>query len=276
MAVYFNTAFLDNEEAMLHVSDLSIQRGYAIFDFFRTAKGKPLFMNDHLDRFYASAAAMHLRVKQTRDELSAIVFELIERNAIPQAGIKIMLTGGYSPDHFEPAEPNLLITCSPIEIFGRSDFEKGFSIITHKHQRELPHIKSINYQVAVWLLPTLKKLQADDALYYYNNIITEFPRSNVFMVSAENKLVTPKQHMLKGITRKNILKLATHIMPVEERDISLDELMDAKEVMLTSTTKRIVPVLKVDDNRIGNGKPGPFTVALYDQLLELEHSLSVH
>ncbi len=273
MAVYLNNRFLENEEAMLHVSDLSIQRGYAIFDFFRTVDGVPLFMPDHLDRFFASAAAMHLTVKQIREELTTIIIELIKRTDIPQVGIRMMLTGGNSPDHFQPAEPNLLITCNPITMFDLSDFEKGFSIITHEHQRDLPHIKSINYQMGVWLLPQLKKHNADDALYYKNNTITEFPRSNIFIVTPENKMVTPKHNMLLGVTRKNILKMAEEIMPTEERDISLEELMNADEIMLTSTTKRIVPILKVNNQIISNGKPGKFTTILYEKLLALEKSI---
>ena len=270
MATYVNDRFLKNEEALLHVSDLSIQRGYAVFDFFRTADAAPLFMPDHFERFYASVAAMHLQLNQTKEELAAIVTELIKRTNIPQAGIRMMLTGGNSPDFFRPATPNLLITCNPITMFNRADFEKGFSIITHEHQRELPHIKSINYQMGVWLLPELKKQQADDVLYFKNNIITEFPRSNVFIVTKDDKLVTPKNNMLPGITRRNILKIAAEQMPAAERDITVEELMRASEIILTSTTKRIVPVLKVNNQVVGNGKPGKFTTLLYDKMLELE------
>ncbi|MBK8609424.1 MAG: aminotransferase class IV family protein [Chitinophagaceae bacterium] len=276
MAVYLNNRFLENENALLHVSDLSMQRGYAIFDFFRTVNGIPLFLPDHLDRFFASAGAMYLPVKQSREELASIIIELIKRTPIPEAGIRMMLTGGYSADHFQPAEPNLLITCNPIRMFDRSDFEKGFSIITYEHQRNLPHIKSINYQMGVWLLPELKKQQADEVLYYNNNIITEFPRSNIFIVTPQNKLVTPKRNMLMGVTRKHVLTLAADILPAEERDISLDELLQSREVMLTSTTKRIVPVLKINNRHIGDGKPGKITTILYEKLIAAEAALGVH
>ena len=276
MAVYFNDHFLEDGEAVLHVSDLSILRGYAIFDFFRTVNRIPLFLPDHLDRFFASASAMHLPVKQNRETLTDIISELIKRTNIPEVGIRIQLSGGYSPDHFEPAEANLFITCGPISIFDSADFEKGFSIITYEHQRDLPHIKSVNYQMGVWLLPELKKQQVDDVLYFKNNIITEFPRSSVFIVTGDNKLVTPKRNTLLGVTRKKILQLASGFMPAEERDITLDELMQASEIMLTSTTKRIVPILKVNNKIVGSGKPGKFTTVLYEKLLSLEKSQSAH
>ncbi len=274
MAVYLNDRFLENEEALLHVSDLSMQRGFAVFDFFRTMNGVPLFMPDHLDRFYTSAKAMHLPVKQNKEELSAILTELIKRSGIQQAGVRIMLTGGYSPDSYQPAEPNLLITCNPVNVLTDKEFEKGIAIITYGHQREMPHIKSINYQMAVYLQPLLKEKKAGDVLYFKNNIITEFPRSNIFIVTEENILATPGHNVLHGITRKNVLVLAKDMMQVEESDITLDELLAAKEIFLTSTTKKILPVVKVNGEIIGDGRPGKFTADLYKKFLEMENSIS--
>ena len=73
MPVYLNDKFLENDEAVLHVSDLSMQRGYAVFDFFRTINGVPLFFADHLDRFYASAISLHLIVRKKNGELATII-----------------------------------------------------------------------------------------------------------------------------------------------------------------------------------------------------------
>ena len=272
MPAYLNDKFLENDEAMLHVSDLSMQRGYAVFDFFRTINGVPLFIADHLDRFYASAISLHLIVRKKNGELATIIHELIKRSSLSEAGIRIMLTGGYSSDNYHPAEPNLLITCKPVETARQPDFEKGYSIITHEYQRELPNVKSINYLMAVWLQPLMKEKQVDDILYFRNGIISEFPRSNVFIITKDNKLVTPAHNILAGVTRKNVMALAAEKMAVEERDITTEELMNAAEVFLTSTTKRILPIVKIDNKIIGDGKPGKITTALYEAFLELEDS----
>jgi len=274
MAVFINDQFVENSEAILHVSDLSMQRGYGIFDFCRTVNGIPLFLEDHLQRFYNSAASMHLSVKYNMRELSAIIHELINKSSIPEAGIRIMLTGGYSKDGYQPAEPNLIITCNPVKVVSDIDFEKGYSIITHQYQRELPQIKSINYLMAVWLQPLLKEKNADDLLYYNKESITEFPRCNVFIVTRDNKLATPSNNILHGITRKNVLSLAKETMEVEERDIPVEELMKAAEIFLTATTKKILPILKINGTIIGNGKPGPITTKLYKKFLELEKSIT--
>ena len=272
MPVYINDRFLENDEAMLHVSDLSMQRGYSVFDFFRARNGVPLFIADHLDRFYASAISLHLIVRKKNGELATIIHELIKRSALSEAGIRIMLTGGFSSDNYHPAEPNLLITCNPVKTATQADFEKGYSIITHEYQRELPSVKSINYLMAVWLQPLMKEKGVDDILYFRNGIISEFPRSNVFIITKDNKLVTPARNILAGVTRKNVMALAAEKMAVEERDITTEELMNAAEVFLTSTTKRILPIVKIDNKIIGNGKPGKITTVLYEAFLELEDS----
>ncbi len=272
MAVFFNDQYLDTEDALLKGTDLSIQRGYAIFDFLRTVHAQPLFLHDYLDRFFHSAAAMHLSLDKTKEELIAITYELLKQSAHREAGIRFLLTGGYSPDSFSPGTPNLIITCKKLIPVSAEKFEKGISIITYDHQRELPHIKTTNYLMAVWLQPLLKEKQAEDVLYYHNNYLTEFPRGNLFIVTKEGTLVTPAHNILHGITRKNIINLAKDFLRVEERDITSGELVQAGEAFYTSTTKRILPVIKVDNKIIGTGKPGKITRDLYQRFLLREQS----
>lgn len=270
MPAFFNDRFVTDDEVLLHVSDLSMQRGYAVFDFFRSVNGRPLFMDDHLLRFFHSAKAMHLSVRYDKTQLSEIVIELLKKSDYPETGIRIMLTGGYSPNSYQLAEPNLIITSIPIKTAGNQDFEKGMRVISYEHQRELPHIKSINYQMAVWLQPLLSAKKADDVIYYKNGIVTEFPRSNIFMVSAEGKILTPANNVLYGITRSKLLQIAKGIAEVAERDISIEELMNAKEVFACSTTKRILPVVTINSVIIGNGQAGPVTRLLYEKFLAME------
>lgn len=269
MSSFINNRFVDKEDAVLHVSDLSMQRAFALFDFFRTVNAKPLFMEEHLQRFFNSAAAMHLPVAYSKEELQTIIHQLIQQSQLKEAGIRLMLTGGYSPDTYHTTTPNLVITCNPVKTADDAMFQKGITAITYEHQRELPHVKSINYLTAVWLQPLLKEMGADDVLYHSSGVISEFPRANVFAV-IHNTLVTPAHQMLKGITRKQVLAIAGNLLPVEERDLHLDELKHSSELFLTSTTRRIMPVLKINDQTIGNGAPGSITTALYHRFLELE------
>ena len=110
MIVFLNGMFVEEKEAQIGISDLSIQRGYGIFDFFRTQKSVPLFIDDYLDRFFKSAELLHLNPSYDRESIKSIVGEMIEKNRIETSGFKMLLTGGYSSDGFEPGTPNFIIT----------------------------------------------------------------------------------------------------------------------------------------------------------------------
>lgn len=108
--VIFNGKLIPENEAKLSITDLALVRGYGIFDFFKTVHGIPVFLEDNLDRFYQSAELMDLPVNYSRDELKAQIKSLMEANMIPDSGIKILLTGGYSNDGYSIGEPNLIIS----------------------------------------------------------------------------------------------------------------------------------------------------------------------
>ncbi len=270
MIAFYNTAFFEEDDLSLKVTDLSIQRGFAVFDFFRTKDFIPLFLSDYLERFYNSISLMQLEPPCSQKELTSIIRELIAKNNIAESGIKLLLTGGYSADGYTPSTPNLIITQQHVTLTTAEKFAEGIRIITWDYQRELPEVKSINYMMGVWLQRKVKEKQAADVLYHKNGIITEFPRSNVFIVTAEQTVVTPAENILPGITRKKLLELAGQQYRVETRDVHLDEVKNAAEVFTTSTTKRILPITRVDDQLIGNGKPGPVTMALNQAFVQLE------
>jgi D-alanine transaminase/branched-chain amino acid aminotransferase len=271
MLAYFNHKFIEEEKAVLPISDLSIQRGYGVFDFFRTVNYEPLFIDDYLDRFFNSAAGLHLQPNHSKEEIKKIINKLTNKNMVPESGIKLILTGGCSSDGYTVGtSPNLIITQHQIQPISRAIFNAGVKVITQEHQRELPHIKSINYLMGVWLQQKVKQQRAADVLYYKQGIVSEFPRANVFIVTNDNKIVTPSTNILHGITRKKVLELAAKNYKVVERNVKLMEIKNAAEVFMTSTTKRILPVKQVDDVIIGNGKAGPITTFLYQGFLQME------
>lgn len=270
MIAYVNNTFIEEEKAVLQVGDLALQRGYAAFDFFRTKNGVPLFLDDYLQRFFNSAAAMHLEPVHTREEIKDIIYTLIEKNKVPQSGIRMILTGGFSPDSYEPATPNLLVLQQALQLPTAEKFEAGLRIITHEYQRDLPAVKSTNYLMGIWLQQKVKSQQAADVLYHYNGAVSELPRANVFIVTKEGTVVTPSEGILKGITRMKLLQLLKGKIDVEERTVRLDEVKAAAEVFMTSTTKRILPVCQVDDVVIGPGKAGAVTTLLNNLFMEME------
>ena len=258
------------DQASLHISDLAVQRGYGVFDFIKVQRGIPLFLEDYLDRFYNSARQMELEVPLSREELMQVIDKLSEMNGLEVAGMKMILTGGYSEDGYTPATANLLITQLPLVLPSEEKVAKGIPIMTHDYVREFPEVKSINYTMGIRLIGQLKNRGAEEVLYVKNGIVSEFPRCNFFIVLEDDIVVTPSKNILYGITRKNVLELAGRRYKTEVRDITLEEVLQAKEVFLTSTTKRILPIVKIDDTVIGSGEPGSTTLSLLQDLIALE------
>lgn len=263
-----NNDFLPAEKASLLITDLAIQRGYGIFDFFKTINGRPIFWGDHLDRFYHSANEMRLTVKQSRDELKVMLLELMNWNNLPDSGIRITLTGGYSPDGYELADPNMIIAQQPLKITTTIN-QQGIKLITYEHQRQMPHVKTIDYLMAIWLQPLIKESGADDVLYHDNGLLRECPRSSFFLVTHNNEVITSDAQVLKGVIRKQLLSLNGQGFIVKEKLITLEDLKACKEAFITSTTKNVLPVTEIDGQLIGNGQAGETTTALYYALQEL-------
>jgi branched-chain amino acid aminotransferase len=273
MYTFVNNTFLPSAEAALSVNDLAIQRGYGIFDFLKTVDGSPIFLNDHLDRFYHSADRMRLAVGKTREELRAIIAELQRLNDFPDSGIRITLTGGISSDSISLGQPSLVMTQHSMPPPGK-ECVPPVRLISYPHQRQLPDVKTIDYLMAIHLQPHIRERGAFDVLYHNNGIITECPRCNFFLVTADDVLVTPVRNMLKGITRMKVLEIAAARLAVEERDVLLSEIPTAKEAFITSTSRHIIPVSHIDDIPIGTEGVNPIARRLNEQLYSMTISLS--
>lgn len=268
---FSNNQIVPINEAGVPVTDLLVQRGYGIFDFLRVAKDKPLFIDAHLDRFFHSAEIMRLNIPQTREEIKNIVKELIQKNNLDYSGIRMIIAGGDAPDGYTIEHPHLIVIQAPLAEPSLHLPETGIKLATYNYQRQISEVKSTDYLMAVWLQPWMKEQGADDILYHHDGAIRECPRSNFFFVTDQNVLVTSKNQMLKGITRKNIIEVCnTHGIPFEERDIFTEELKTAKEAFITSSTKRIIPVQQIDQTMYQADYASSVARKIYDLLVGLE------
>ncbi|MGZ3873778.1 MAG: aminotransferase class IV [Mucilaginibacter sp.] len=257
-------------DARIGVSDLAMHRGYGIFDYLKVIDNRPVFLEDHFDRFYNSAKEMYLEVSLTRAQLEKTIAELVQKNGIPTSGIKLLLTGGYSPDGYAAGQPNLIIMQYPLDMQEENEFETGMKLVTYNHQRQLPFIKTIDYLMAVRLQLFMKENDADDVLYHNNGAVTECPRANFFIVTGK-EILTAKNNILKGITRSKVLNFNIDGYTILEKDFSLAELADANEAFITSTTKYAYPVSVVDGKPIGDGRIGPVTKQVRELLFRLTY-----
>lgn len=258
-----NGEFCNTDNAMIGIQDMALQRGYGMFDFFKVMGGVPVFLDDHLDRFWESARLLRLPLSVSRETVTKQIHQLIEMNQWSDAGIRMTLTAGYAPDGYSIDEPNLLMSGQAIQLPDTLT-EKGIKLYSFAHQRQLPLIKSIDYLMAVWIQDEVKKAGADEVLYHQEGWISECPRANIFLVTADGILVTPAGKVLEGITRKKILQVAARFIRIETRPVHLDEFKTAREAFITSTTKLITPIAVVDGIPVGTGGPGDVSRVLFE------------
>lgn len=271
LIAWMNGVYLPLEEVRIGYQDLGLLRGYAVFDFLRTSKRVPVFLEDYLQRFQESASSLRLDMPLSEQAMRNVVRKLVELQPQAEMGLRFLLTGGYSDDAYTVQSPNFMIT--PVQIKPvPNTLPNPVKIITYQYERQLPEVKSIHYTMGILLQEQVKAAGAFDVLYYSEQGITEFPRSNVFMVTKQGELFTPAHAVLKGVTRKRVIQLAGELLPVQEKNISLQELYDAAEIFITSTTKKIIPVTQVNAHIIGAGKPGPVALQLFTLLSAAEEN----
>jgi branched-chain amino acid aminotransferase len=260
MTIYYvDGKFLPADQAMIPVDDLAVIRGIGVFDLLRTYRGKPYFLQEHVSRLFHSARKVKLELPWAHAEVCALVLETLARNDLDhEANIRVIVTGGSSPDFLTPSgKPRLLILVTPLPSLPEQWYTMGVKVITRKVQRDNPAAKSINYLPAALALRDAQAQGAVEVIYLdENDNALEGTTSNLFAL-VEGTLVTPGRGILSGITRQVVLQIAAPHYTVEIRDLPIQTLRDAQEVFITGTNKGLVPVIQVDDARIGEGRPGP-------------------
>ncbi len=259
---FFNGEYIRYNEICIHVSDLQFQRGYGVFDFFRTRNGEIPWMDDYLDRFFNSSIYAGINCDLNRQEVRTVIHSLLEKNGLENGAFKLILTGGYS-DNLEnvTGHSNLLILNRPWKRPPADTFERGVNLISDYFVRPNPEIKSLYYLNSLRLQQKMKAYNAVDVLYH-TDIISETSRANLFFVK-NGRIFTPASNILNGITRKQLLKT---IPEIQVEDIEASRLYDFDEVFLSSTSREITPVIAIDGNKTGNGTPGKITREIMEML----------
>ena len=270
MAVtYVNGQYVNADDAVLPVNDLAVIRGFGAFDFLRTYGGKPFRLTANIERLRRSCELITLSFPWSNEEISEIVYEVLRRNGLPEANIRILVTGGVSPDFFNPTDnPSLLVMVAPLRPLASEIYEKGAKAITVRMDRIVHGAKSINYIPGIIAMKQAREVNAIEALYLSSNDeVLEGTTTNLFVVK-NGQLITPQEPILPGITRNVVLELVNGEFATEIRSIPRSELYEADEAFITASNKQIVPIVQVDDVTIGAGVPGPVT----RRVMELFHA----
>ena len=260
-----NGEIVNASQAQIYVNDVGLLRGYGIFDFFPVVNFKPLFEEDYFNRFFTSAQLMNLTVPISRAELHDRVVQLAKENQIGKGYMKLVLTGGYAADGYTPGISNLFILQHEDINKDPAVYAKGITLLLQKYLKDQPQIKTLHYANALKKRDILAETGAMDLLYHDGRNIRETSRANFFIVDQNDQLHTTEADVLSGITRKHVINVARKQgYSVYEERLPLTDLLEAKECFITSTTKGILPVSRINDLVVGSGKAGEVSIRLQE------------
>lgn len=269
---YVNGRFYPHEHARVHIEDRGYQFADGVYEVIACYDGVLIDMEKHCIRLQRSLDGLAIHKTVSERSLTLLIHELLRRNGYNNAYVYLQITRGVAKrNHSFPSSsvtPSLVITANHAPMIDQKTLIAPKMAVTHPDLRwKQCDIKSIS------LLPNAIAKQyavehdaIETILVNKDGYITEGSASNMFIVTKDNVLVThpATSAILGGITRDNIISLAKHHgIHVDERPIAVNELKDAKEAFITSTTKDILPLSQIDDIRIGNGKDGETTHTLY-------------
>jgi branched-chain amino acid aminotransferase len=280
LKVYINGDLYDKQDAKISVYDHGLLYGDGVFEGMRIYGGKVFRIQDHLERLWHSAKAIWLEIPLSMQDLAEAVAKTVQANGLVEGYVRLVVTRGAGTLGLDPnstSNPQVIIIADRISLYPQEYYEKGLEIITvstiRNHPAALsPRIKSLNYLNNI--LAKIEGLQAgcvEALMLNHRGEVAECTGDNIFLVT-RGQLLTPPidAGILEGITRAVVIELAIEAgIPVRETPLTKHDVYIADECFLTGSAAEVVPVVKVDSRRIGDGRPGPITQRLLTRFHEI-------
>jgi D-alanine transaminase len=266
---YVNGSYVPLSEAKVSVLDRGFLFADGIYEVSAVLDGKLIDNESHLQRLARSVGEIALALPEPLETIREIQHELIRRSGLVNGLVYIQVTRGAAPRDFtfpKGVPGTLVMFPMAKDIVDAPAGKTGIAVKTLEDIRWARRdIKSVGLLAQVLAKQAAAEAGCQEAWMIEDGAITEGGSSSVFILTADNVLVTrPNSNaILPGCTRKAVLALAEELqLRIEERAIPLDEAFAAKEAFITSASSFVQPVVKVDGREIGNGRPGPVATRL--------------
>lgn len=268
--VLINEHLVDEQDASVPYNDRGYVFGDGIYEYIRTYNNNIFTAKPHFERLLRSAKEIGLELKYNVEELTELIQELLAANGVVNGGVYIQVTRGVAPrDHAFPTpsvEANVMAFTKtydrPYKLL-----EEGINAITTEDIRWLRcDIKSLNLLGNVLAKERAVKYNAQEAIQHRGDIVTEGSSSNVYAIKAGEIYTHPvNNYILNGITRMVIKDIAQEKgIPFNEGTFTVDFLRNADEIIVSSTSIEVMPVVKLDGEQVGDGEVGPITKSLQE------------
>ncbi len=245
--IYHNGEFYRDEDFKISPLNDAFMCGYGVYETLRTYKGELFCLEAHIERLFYSADRIQLEIRWPKQDIVGYVNQIKAREEIKDVRLKIIVT-----------EDDIIIWARPLVAHPDKWYRNGISVLTYGIERFMPGIKTLNCLASLIAKKYAEKMGVYEVLLVdKDGVVREGSKSNVFWIKNQ-KVYTTKTNILKGITRKKVFK----ITKVIEKDCKLNDILNSDEVFITNTTSSILPVTKIDDTVIGDGRVGGQTISL--------------
>lgn len=269
MSVHFiDGHFMAKDEVKLSIDDRGYYFGDGVYEVVKVYGGKLFTAVEHTARLFKSAEKIHLTMAYTENEIIEMAEALIEKNQLVDGHIYMQVTRGVAPrqHHFpSPAVPAVLTAYAVTADQPVAALKNGVAVKTVADIRWLRcDIKSLNLLGSVLAKEEAKAAGYAEAMLHRDGVVTEGSSTNMFGVKGGVVYTHPVTNLiLEGITRQVVLALCAELnIPVVEKAFTVEEAYQMDETFYTSTTVEVMPIIRIDDTLIGDGKPGAFTQTL--------------
>ncbi len=259
---YLNGDYLPLSEARISPLDRGFLFADGVYEVVPVYGGRPFRLAGHLRRLERSLAGIRIAPPHSPDEWRTIVESLVERNGGGDQAIYLQVTRGVAPrEHAFPetARPTVFAMSQARTVPSEPDIEGVDAITVDDIRWARCDLKTIALLPNILLRQRAIEAGAYEAILVRDGHVTEGAASNVFIVEHGHLLTPPADHaVLPGITRDVVLELAAEAgLAHAEEAFDRGRLADADEIWLTSSTREIVPVRRLDGRIVGDGRPGP-------------------
>ena len=280
LQIFINGTLYDKENAKISVYDHGLLYGDGVFEGIRAYGGKVFRLHEHLVRLWNSAKAICLAIPMSPSEMEKAIYATLAANDLKDAYIRLVVTRGAGSLGLDPnrtSDPQVIIITDKNVMYPEEYYQNGLSIVTastiRNHPAALsPRIKSLNYLNNI--MAKIEGLQAgcvEALMLNHKGEVAECTGDNIFLVRGGDILTPPiDAGILEGVTREAVIELArTDNLIVREIPLTRHDVYIADECFLTGTAAEVIPVVKVDNRQIGDGKPGAITRELIRKFREL-------
>jgi D-alanine transaminase len=273
--VYLNGEYLPDHEAKISIFDRSVNFGDAIYDVAGVLDGKLIDFEHHMQRYFNSLAKLSIESPLTQDQILQAFRRLVELNKLDEGLVYMQVTRGVAERDFvwpEGLQPTVFMFTQAKLAEENEAAQTGIKLASAPDIRWARRdIKSVNLLGQVLAKKSAHDAGAQEALMIdAEGYVTECGSTSFFIVRDDEILTRPlNSDILPGVTRRAIVALCTaKELRLSETRFTLDEAMQADEAFISAASSYILPVVKIDDSDIGDGKPGELTLKLREIYLE--------